>query len=83
MAAPNPVHKTRATVLRLAALSIGYLLQLMAELKPDCAMLTTAALMLRRHGQEICKSKEPLCRVCPVASECGYAREHGMKAAAV
>jgi adenine-specific DNA glycosylase len=31
-----------------------------------------AYLLLKRHGQEICKRSKPLCERCPVTQECGY-----------
>jgi endonuclease-3 len=34
-----------------------------------------AYLLLKRHGQEICKRTKPKCEVCPVGSKCLYFRE--------
>ncbi len=31
-----------------------------------------AHLLLKRHGQEICKRARPRCEVCPLTRECGY-----------
>lgn len=33
-----------------------------------------AYLLLKRHGQEICKRSSPRCGACPVRSECAFAR---------
>jgi endonuclease-3 len=33
---------------------------------------TRAYLLLKRHGQEICKRTKPKCEVCPVSSVCVY-----------
>jgi len=46
------------------------------ELPEDCEELIRAHLLLRRHGQEICKRSDPLCDVCPVSSGCRYYRDH-------
>ena len=46
----------------------------MAELPADCGVLTSATLLLREHGKEICKTTTPLCRICPVAESCKYAQ---------
>jgi endonuclease-3 len=32
-------------------------------------------LLLKRHGQEICKRTKPKCEVCPISSQCLYFRE--------
>jgi len=34
-----------------------------------------AYLLLKRHGQEICKRTKPKCEVCPVSGLCAYFRE--------
>lgn len=36
-----------------------------------------AYLLLRRHGQELCRRTAPLCHRCPVAQKCPYFRSHG------
>ena len=38
----------------------------------DCARLTQAHLLLRRHGQELCRRSEPACDHCPLARDCEY-----------
>lgn len=42
------------------------------ELDEDCAWLIQAHLLLRRHGQELCRRSEPLCDNCPLARDCEY-----------
>jgi len=46
------------------------------ELKKDYDLLIAAHQLLRRHGQELCKTAAPLCPRCPVKSSCQYYREH-------
>jgi endonuclease-3 len=36
--------------------------------------LTRAHLLLRRHGQELCRRSAPRCEVCPLAPDCAYRR---------
>jgi endonuclease-3 len=43
-----------------------------SELNKDFDWLITAYQMLRRHGQELCKTVEPLCPACPVKLGCPY-----------
>lgn len=45
-----------------------------AELPEDCNALLLAHLLLKQHGQEICKRTRPLCEQCPVSSDCAYFR---------
>lgn len=45
------------------------------ELKKDFDLLIAAYQLLRRHGQQLCKTAEPLCPPCPVKSLCQYYRE--------
>jgi endonuclease III len=42
------------------------------ELAADCSTLIEVHLLLRRHGQELCRRNGPLCEECPVASGCVY-----------
>jgi endonuclease III len=42
------------------------------ELKRDFEWLISAHQLLRRHGQQVCKTNEPLCPSCPVSSDCRY-----------
>jgi endonuclease III len=48
-----------------------------AELGEDFAWLIQAHLLLRRHGQELCRRSEPLCDDCPLARECDYYQRGG------
>jgi endonuclease-3 len=43
-----------------------------AELPSDCGVLIQAYQLLRRHGQELCKTNRPRCEACPVRAECLY-----------
>ena len=43
-----------------------------AELPETIDARTRAYLLLKRHGQELCKRSKPLCKECPVASNCAY-----------
>jgi endonuclease III len=43
-----------------------------AELPEDCDALIRAYLLLKTHGQELCKRSRPLCERCPVSSQCDY-----------
>jgi endonuclease III len=43
-----------------------------AELPEQCAPLIRAYLLLKHHGQELCKRSRPLCECCPVSSDCVY-----------
>ena len=42
------------------------------ELKKDFDWLVSAHQLLRRHGQQLCKTNAPLCPSCPVKSSCRY-----------
>lgn len=44
------------------------------ELKADVKTLQRAHLLLRRHGQELCRRSVPRCPECPVAGSCAFAR---------
>jgi endonuclease III len=43
-----------------------------AELRRDVRTLARAFLLLRRHGQEICKRSRPRCPACPLRNDCPY-----------
>jgi endonuclease III len=43
----------------------------------DTDAMRRAYLLLRRHGQEICRRTAPLCDRCPLARSCPYFRLHG------
>jgi endonuclease-3 len=42
------------------------------ELVDDCSWLIQAHLLLRQHGQELCRRAKPACETCPLAEECFY-----------
>ena len=46
-----------------------------SELKKDFDWLIAAHQLLRRHGQELCKTVRPLCARCPLKSSCRYYQE--------
>jgi endonuclease III len=41
-------------------------------LDKGCSWLIEAHLLLRRHGQELCKNSKPECRKCPLAPDCDF-----------
>ena len=41
-------------------------------LDKDYPWLIQAHLLLRRHGQELCRRSEPSCHECPLATDCAY-----------
>ncbi|HEY3135936.1 MAG TPA: endonuclease III domain-containing protein [Blastocatellia bacterium] len=43
-----------------------------SELRRDFDWLIASHQLLRRHGQELCKTAEPLCASCPLKSSCRY-----------
>ncbi len=43
-----------------------------AELPEECGALLRAYLLLKHHGQELCKRSRPLCDRCPISSDCVY-----------
>jgi len=45
----------------------------------DAALLVRAYQLLRQHGQELCKTNNPLCHSCPLSSACRYYAEHSAK----
>lgn len=44
------------------------------ELVDDTDWLIDAHVLLRHHGQQLCKTSAPRCELCPVASLCEYHR---------
>jgi len=42
------------------------------ELRDDCDAYLRAYLLLKRHGEELCKATRPRCEECPVSDECRY-----------
>lgn len=45
-----------------------------AEIPEDCDAYLRAYLLLKRHGEELCKATRPRCEECPVSDECKYYR---------
>lgn len=46
-----------------------------AELSEEFEARRRAYLLLKKHGQEICKRTKPKCEMCPVSGMCAYFRE--------
>jgi endonuclease-3 len=47
-----------------------------AGLPRDFAPRTRAYLLLKQHGQEICKRTSPKCTLCPLSANCAYFAGH-------
>jgi endonuclease-3 len=47
-----------------------------SELKKDFDWLIAAHRLLRRHGQELCKMKGPICSACPLKEYCVYYKKN-------
>jgi len=45
------------------------------QLPQNCGTLIRANLVLRRHGQTLCKTTMPRCGECPLVKVCGHARK--------
>lgn len=45
-----------------------------AQLEPGFEALQHAFLLLRHHGQSLCRRKHPECGLCPLAERCAYAQ---------
>jgi endonuclease III len=45
----------------------------------DCSWLIETHLLLRRHGQELCRRNDPVCARCPLAEWCEYFRRKSGK----
>jgi endonuclease III len=58
--------KSYATTYRLVQRAVE------GELDGDYPWLIEAHLLLRRHGQELCRRSEPRCDECPLAADCEY-----------
>jgi endonuclease III len=63
--------KSYATTYRLVQRAVG------EELDRDYSWLIQAHLLLRRHGQELCKRSQPACTKCPLARDCEFYRAGG------
>ena len=59
-------HKSYTTMYRSVADAAR------AELIADYGWLIDAHLLLRHHGQELCKTSQPRCEPCPLIAECAY-----------
>lgn len=46
----------------------------MAELPRSVPALRKVSLLLRRHGQELCRRVDPRCPMCPLRDVCNFAR---------
>lgn len=46
----------------------------MAELPKSIPTLRRASLLLRRHGQELCRRADPRCPICPLHAVCAFAK---------
>jgi len=49
-------------------------LALADQIGTDCTWLVEVHQLLRRHGQELCRTNHPACRICPLAANCDYQR---------
>jgi endonuclease III len=52
-------------------------LALAGEMKKDCAWLARAHLLLRAHGQALCKRASPDCDACPLTTRCRFFAQVG------
>jgi endonuclease-3 len=43
-----------------------------SQARATCPWLIRAHLLLRRHGQETCKRRQPRCHDCPLTAACAY-----------
>jgi len=43
-----------------------------AEIPAEFPARQRAYLLLKKHGEEICKEKKPLCEECPISADCAY-----------
>jgi endonuclease III len=59
-------HESYAVTYREAQQAI------MAEVPEEFDARTRAYLLLKRHGQELCKRTKPKCSECPVSAYCAY-----------
>jgi endonuclease-3 len=63
--------KSYATTYRLVQNSVD------DGLDRRASWLIEAHLLLRRHGQELCRRSEPVCNHCPLATDCAYYQRGG------
>jgi endonuclease III len=52
-----------------------------AQLPEECSALLRTYLLLKQHGQELCKRSRPRCEDCPVSSDCAYFKKMGYRGA--
>ena len=62
-------HKSYSSTYRSAQEAVE------GEMNKDFDWLIAAHQLLRRHGQELCKTARPLCSRCPLKSSCRYYQE--------
>ncbi len=48
-----------------------------AQAEPNCSWMMRGHLLLRQHGQQICRRTEPACASCPLTSVCRFYRDRG------
>ena len=63
--------KSYSTTYRLVQKAAG------EGLDKDYPWLIQAHLLLRRHGQELCRRSEPMCEKCPLAPDCTFFQRGG------
>jgi endonuclease III len=64
-------NKSYCTTYRLVQKSVA------PALDKDLARLIQAHLLLRQHGQELCRRTRPECKKCPLASDCAFYQSEG------
>jgi endonuclease III len=63
--------KSYSTTYRLVQAAAG------SGFDTDYSSLIQAHLLLRRHGQELCRRSEPMCDKCPLATDCEFFQRGG------
>jgi endonuclease-3 len=63
--------KSYSTTYRLVQKDAG------SGIDTDFSSLIQAHLLLRRHGQELCRRSEPMCEKCPLAPDCKFFQRGG------
>jgi len=61
-------HKNYSTTYRLVREAVK------DDTGNDCTRLIAAHQLVRKHGQQLCKTNWPACEVCPVADLCAFYR---------
>lgn len=62
----GPEHRSYAATYRAVQRSLE------SALPRTCDARIRAHLLLKRHGQEVCKRSRPRCEICPLTRECDY-----------